>query len=302
VRDLLRFPCAEEDSVAGETALLDQYAERWALVTGASSGIGAEFARLLAARGMHLVLVARRTDRLNELAAELHAKHRARCEVISSDLSDPREPAALSDQVAQRGITVELLVNNAGFAVVGEVDKTDTERIDQMLRLNVMTITDLTYRFLPGMLARGHGAILNVSSVAAFQPVAYMAAYAASKSYILNFTEALWAEIRDRGVSLMAVCPGTTRTELFEVAGVPGWLKRRPSHSAEKVARGALRALEKRKQCYIPGWRNHLITMLVRMAPRRVVVKESMRYFRPGRSTTRSDPEIVQTASNPEIR
>ena len=220
--------------------MLDQYAERWALVTGASSGIGAEFARLLAARGMHLVLVARRTDRLNELAAELHAKHRARCEVISSDLSDPREPAALSDQVAQRGITVELLVNNAGFAVVGEVDKTDTERIDQMLRLNVMTITDLTYRFLPGMLARGHGAILNVSSVAAFQPVAYMAAYAASKSYILNFTEALWAEIRDRGVSLMAVCPGTTRTELFEVAGVPGWLKRRPSHSAEKVARGAL--------------------------------------------------------------
>jgi uncharacterized protein len=282
--------------------LLDQYAERWALVTGASSGIGAEFARLLAARGMHLVLVARRTERLNELAAELHARHRSNCEVISSDLSDPREPAALFEQVAQRGITVELLINNAGFAVVGEVEKTDSERIEQMLRLNVMTVTDLTYRFLPGMLARGHGAILNVSSVAAFQPVAYMAAYAASKTYILNFTEALWAELRGRGVSLMAVCPGTTRTELFDVAGVPGWLKRRPSHSAEKVAKGALRALEKRKQCYIPGWRNYLVTMLVRMAPRSVVVKESMRYFRPGRGTSHSDPEIVQTAPRDSVR
>ncbi len=155
----------------------------------------------------------------------MHARHRSNCEVISSDLSDPREPAALFDQVAQRGITVELLVNNAGFAIVSEVEKTD-ERIEQMLRLNVMTVTDLTYRFLPGMLARGHGAILNVSSVAAFQPVAYMAAYAASKSYILNFTEALWAEVRGRGVSLMAVCPGTSRTELFDVAGVPGWLRR----------------------------------------------------------------------------
>jgi short-subunit dehydrogenase len=286
----------------GGSALLDQYAERWALVTGASSGIGAEFARLLAARGMHLVLVARRTDRLNELAAELHARHRSNCEVISSDLADPREPAALFDQVTQRGITVELLVNNAGFAVVGEVEKTDTDRIDQMLRLNVITVTDLTYRFLPGMLARGHGAILNISSVAAFQPVAYMAAYAASKSYILNFTEALWAEVRDRGVSLMAVCPGTTRTELFDVAGVPGWLKRRPSQSAERVARGALRALEKRKQCYIPGWRNYLITMLVRMAPRSVVVKESMKYFRPGRTAPPSDPEIVHSVSDREIR
>ncbi len=251
---------------------------------------------------MHLVLVARRTDRLNELAAELHAKHRARCEILTSDLSDPREPAALCEQIAQRGITVELLVNNAGFAVVGEADRTDAERIDQMLRLNVMTVTELTYRFLPGMLTRGHGAILNISSVAAFQPVAYMAAYAASKAFILNFTEALWAEVRDRGVTLTAVCPGTTRTELFEVAGVPGWLKRRPSHSAEKVARGALRAMEKRKQCYIPGWRNRLITMLVRMAPRSVVVKESMRYFRPGRGTTASDPEIVQATADRSVR
>jgi short-subunit dehydrogenase len=266
--------------------VLDQYADRWALVTGASSGIGAEFARRLAALGMHLVLVARRGERLNELAAELHARHHARCEIIVSDLSEPRDVALLYEQIAQRGITVDLLVNNAGFAVVGEVDKTDTDRVLQMLRLNVLTVTELTYRYLHGMLERGHGAIINVSSVAGFQPVAYMAAYAASKAYILHFTEALWAEVRERGVSLLAVCPGTTRTELFEVAGVTGWLRKQRSHSPERVVRGALRALEKRKQVYVPGMRNYLVTMLVRIGTRRTVVKESMKYFRPGRPST----------------
>ena len=121
-----------------------------------------------------------------------------------------------------------------------------------------------------------------------------MAAYAASKSYILNFTEALWAEVRGRGVSLMAVCPGTTRTELFDVAGVPAGSSGAPPIPRKKWPRAPMRALEKRKQCYIPGWRNYLVTMLVRMAPRSVVVKESMKYFRPGRGTSHSDPEMVQ--------
>ncbi len=282
--------------------MLDQYADRWALITGASSGIGAEFARRLAALGMHLVLVARRVDRLNELANELYARHHTRCEIVVSDLSDPREPAAVTDHVAQRGITIELLINNAGFAVVAEVEKTDVDRVEQMLRLNVTTVTDLTYRYLPGMLARGHGGIINVSSVAGFQPVAYMAAYAASKAYILHFTEALWSEVHDRGVTLLALCPGTTRTELFEVAGVPGWLKKRRLHSPEKVVRGALRALEKDKQYYVPGWRNFLVTMLVRIGPRKTVVRESMRYFRPGHPSTNSTPEVVRASSEAESR
>lgn len=282
--------------------MLDQYADRWALITGASSGIGAEFARRLAALGMHLVVVARRSDRLNDLAAELYARHHTRCEIIVSDLSEPREAAVLADQVSQRGITVELLINNAGFAVVSEVEKTDVDRVLQMLRLNVMTVSELTYRFLPGMLARGHGGIINVSSVTAFQPVAYMAAYAASKSYILHFTEALWAEVRDQGVTLMAMCPGTTQTELFEVAGVPAWLKKRPSHSAEKVVRGALRAFEKGKQYYIPGLRNYLVTMLVRIGPRRTVVKESMKYFRPGHPSVTPRPAAVRASADSESR
>lgn len=298
---LLRFS-ATDRSGRGGFRVLDQYADRWALITGASSGIGAEFARRLAALGMHLVLVARRTDRLNELAAELHTRHHTRCEVIAADLSDLHEVSTLAEQVAQRGITVELLINNAGFAIVGEVDKAEPERIQQMLRLNVMTVTDLTYRYLAGMLTRGHGAIINVSSVAGFQPVAFMAAYAASKSYILHFTEALWAEVRDRGVTLMALCPGTTRTELFEVAGVPGWLKKRRAHTAEKVVRGALRALEKRKQYYIPGWRNYFVTMLVRIGTRRTVVNESMKYFRPGHPSTAQIPEPAHTSPRDENR
>jgi uncharacterized protein len=282
--------------------VLDQYADRWALITGASSGIGAEFARRLAALGMHLVIVARRTERLNDLAAELYARHHTRCEIVASDLSDPREATALVEHVAQRGITVELLINNAGFAIVAEVEKTDIDRVLQMLRLNVMTVTELTYRFLPGMLARGHGAIINVSSVAGFQPVAYMSAYAASKGFILQFTEALGAEVHDSGVTLMALCPGTTRTELFEIAGVPGWLKKRRLHSPEKVVRGALRALEKRKQTYVPGWRNYLVTMLVRIGSRRRVVKESMKYFRPGHPSTGTTPEVVRASTDAEPR
>lgn len=282
--------------------MLDQYADRWALITGASSGIGAEFARRLAALGMHLVIVARRTERLNDLAAELYARHHTRCEIVASDLSDPREASALAEHVAQRGITVELLLNNAGFAVVAEVEKTDVDRVLQMLRLNVLTVTELTYRFLPGMLSRGHGAIINVSSVAGFQPVAYMAAYAASKGFILQFTEALWAEVHDRGVTPMALCPGTTRTELFEIAGVPGWLKKRRLHSPEKVVRGALRALEKRKQNYIPGWRNYLVTMLVRIGSRQRVVKESMKYFRPGHSSAGTPQEVVRASTDDEPR
>jgi uncharacterized protein len=282
--------------------VLDQYADRWALITGASSGIGAEFARRLAALGMHLVLVARRGDRLHDMSAELYSRHHTRCEVIVADLSDPRETSSLVEQVAQRGITIELLVNNAGFAIVGEVEKTDLDRIQQMLRLNVITVTELTYRYLPGMLTRGHGAVINVSSVAGIQPVAFMAAYAASKTYILHFTEALWAEVRDRGVTMMALCPGTTRTELFDIAGVPGWLKKRSSHSPEKVVRGALRAMEKGKQHYIPGWRNYFVTMLVRMATRRMVVLESMKYFRPGRPSTNAPREVVRASADTDPR
>lgn len=261
--------------------VLDAFADRWALVTGASSGIGAEFARRLAELGMHLILVARRREPLDELARELHVKHGAKCEVLAADLSDPDCLTALLQFLRERKLPVELLVNNAGFAVVGEVDSADPDRIHQMLRLNVVAATRLVYAVLPEMLSRGHGGIINLSSVSAFQPVAYMGAYAATKAYLLHFSEALAAEVRDRGVTVLALCPGATRTGFFDVAGVPGWLKKQRPHEPRQVVNAALKALEKRRQYIVPGWKNYLRSLLVRLGTRRTVVKESMKYFRP---------------------
>lgn len=261
--------------------MIDQYAERWAFITGASSGIGAEFARVLAARGMHLFLTARRRDRLEALASELHTRHGTRCEIATADLTDPAAPQRLVEEAAQRGIAVELLINNAGFGFVGTVEETDIQRMRDIIQVNVTALTEFTYRLLPPMLQRRHGAIINVASLAAFQPVAYMPVYASTKAYVLHFSEALWAECRDRGVTITALCPGTTRTEFFEVAGVPNWLKKHPAQTPQQVVKAALKAMEKRKQFVVPGWRNYLITIGSRIARRREVVLQSMRFFRP---------------------
>ena len=260
-------------------------ADQWALVTGASAGLGAEFSRQLASRGMHLVLVARRGDLMTELAHELHTKHGTRCEIILADLSDPVEPRRILDEISAKGISIELLVNNAGFGVVGEVDSADIDRLLQLIRLNISALTELTYRILPGMLERGHGAILNVSSLSAFQPVAYMGVYAASKAFVLHLSEALHCELYDRGITVTAVCPGVTRTSFFDIAGAPGWLQNHSSLAVEPVVKLALNALARRQQCVIPGWKNFFLTLLVRITSRRRVVKESTRFFRPRRKT-----------------
>lgn len=261
--------------------MLDGYANRWALVTGASSGIGAEFAQRLAARGMHLVLVARREDRLKALAEDLHTRHGAESVVLPGDLGEPGTIARLCDEFDDRGIVIDLLVNNAGFGIVDTVERTDTERVLEMLRVNVAAVTELTYRLLPGMLERERGGIVNVSSASAYQPVAYMGAYAASKAYILHLSEALWAEARDRGVTVLAVCPGATKTDFFEVAGVGGWLRKHRAQTTEKVVKYALRAFEKRRPSTTSGWRDFWTSLAVRFLSRRFVVLESMKYFRP---------------------
>ncbi|HLJ11998.1 MAG TPA: SDR family oxidoreductase [Planctomycetaceae bacterium] len=260
--------------------MLTAYADHWALITGASSGIGAEFARQLAARGMHMVLTARRESLLTQLAAELHQAHGTKTEIIAADLSNPQEPARLLDEINKRGITIELLINNAGFGHVAEIEKTDVAQVLAMIRVNVAALTELTYRVLTGLLARGHGGIINVASVAAFQPVGYMGAYAASKAYVLHFSEAMWAEARDRGVTITALCPGTTRTNFFDVSGVPGWAERHSSQEVKPVVRAALKAFEKRRQYVISGWKNYLLSLMVRLATRATVVKESMKFFR----------------------
>ncbi len=275
--------------------MLDRYVDRWALVTGASSGIGAEFARQLAARGMHLILTARRRELMEQLAHDLDTRHGTRSEIFVHDLSDPSQVTDLIRDVESHNIEVELLVNNAGFGLVAEVDNTDPLRVQELLRLNISALTQLTYWALPHMLDREHGAIVNVSSTAGFQPVAFMPAYAASKAYSLHFSEALWAEVRDRGVTVMALCPGTTETGFFDIAGVPGWLKKQRSQTPEQVVKGALKALEKRRQFAVTGWPNYLLSLLIRIGTRKVVVTESMKYFRP----QRKEPEKQETAHKP---
>jgi len=276
--------------------LLDAYADRWALVTGASSGIGAEFATRLAELGMHLVLAARRKDALDALAAELHTKHGTRCEILGLDLSEPDAPRKLVDHIAGKKITIELLVNNAGFGIVGEIGNTTVDEVMRLVRLNVGAVTELTYRILPGMIERKHGGIINVASVAGFQPVAFMGAYAASKAYVLHFTEALWAEARDHGVTVTALCPGVTKTSFFEVAGVPGWLKKQRSHTPRQVVKAALKALERGRQYTVCGWKNYLLALLVRLVPRKIVVTESMKYFRPSSRKGTRKKQPVDTA------
>lgn len=269
--------------------MIDSYNDRWALITGASSGIGAEFAVQLAGRGMHLILAARRKDKMKEIATELNTRHGTRCHIVAIDLADPDASRRLFEEVQRLEVEVELLVNNAGMGLIGQIESTTPEEVRRLLNLNLLTLADLTYRVLPGMLKRGHGAIINVSSQAAFQPVAFMATYAASKSFILHFSEALWAEVRGRGVTITAVCPGATRTDFFDKAGAPGWLEKHTSVTPAKVVKSALKAMGKRRQYVVPGWKNYLVTLLVRLTTRRTAVNESKRYFRPKKVPSEGD-------------
>ena len=261
--------------------MLKGYADHWGLVTGASSGIGAEFSRQLAARGMHLVLVARREDRLRGLAGELEAAHGTRCEIIPADLSQPHAGRDLLAEVSRRGIIVELLVNNAGFGLVSSVEETDVGRALELIQVNVTGLTELTLLMAQQMVQRGHGGIINIGSVVSFQPVGYMGVYAASKAYVLHFSEALWAELRSRGVTVTALCPGTTKTEFFDHSGVPGWAERNWSEDVKTVVSTGLKAFDARRQYVVSGWTNYLLSLAVRLATRATVVNGSMSVFRP---------------------
>ena len=260
--------------------MLKAYAGQWCLVTGASSGIGAEFARQLAARGMQCVLVARREDRLRTLAQELEANHGIRCEIIPADLSEPHAGRELFAEVARRGIAVELLVNNAGIGMVSSVEKTDVDRALKLIQINVAGLTELTLLTAKEMVQRGHGGIINIGSIVSFQPVGYMGVYAASKAYVLHFSEALWAELRPHGVTVTTLCPGTTRTEFFDHSGVPGWAERNRGQDVESVVRTGLQAFDAGRQYVVSGWTNYLVSLAARLATRATVVKWSMSLFR----------------------
>jgi short-subunit dehydrogenase len=253
---------------------------RWAVVTGASAGIGRELARRLAAEGVHLVLVARRTQRLQELAAQLCAQHRIQAEVFPADLSEASARDALLAFTRERDIAVELLINNAGFGAYGEFWQLPLARQLEMIQVNIAAVVHLTHLFLPQMIERRRGDILVVASVAAFQAVPYISTYAATKAFDLLFAEGLAEEVRGYGIRVCALCPGSTHTEFREVAGQPERTFR-VAEEASQVARVGLAALAAGRTCVISGMHNRLTTLATRFVPRGLVTRMAARLFAP---------------------
>ena len=249
------------------------------LITGASSGIGEVFARKLAARGRNVLLVARSEGKLITLCNELGRSSSIRAQYVALDLSLPESPARLFEEAEKRGLSIDLLVNNAGFGSFGDFSKADLARELNMIDLNVKALVELTYLFLKPMRERKQGAIINVASTAAFQAVPYMATYAATKAFVLSFSEALWEENRAFGVKVMALCPGVTETNFFEAARgekPPA----RASQTPEEVVDTALRGLASGKSHIISGWANWAMMEAERLAPRSLVTRMAGRMMR----------------------
>lgn len=241
---------------------------RWTIITGASSGIGLELARLFAADGDNLVLVARRGERLQELAAELSARHGVIVHAEAMDLAQPAAPQALFDAVAARGIAVHTLVNNAGFGLRGRFHTLPAERQDDMVQLNIAALTSLSRLFLPGMIERRGGGILNVASMAAFQAGPYMAVYYATKAYVLSLSEALHEEAKPHGVKVSALCPGPVATEFAEIASLEGSRLFSAAADAAGVARTGYDGYRSNSAIVVPGFLNRLGVTLGGFAPR----------------------------------
>jgi|1185.fasta_scaffold199047_1 short-subunit dehydrogenase len=246
-----------------------------ALVTGASSGIGAEIARGLASRGHGVTLAARREDRLRELADELAGEHGVRAETISADVSDIDARNGLKSAIEERGLTVEILVNNAGYGSGGKFVELDHDSEAAMIRTNLESVVALTGIFLPDMVERGRGAVLNLASLIAFQPVPFQATYGASKAAILSFTEAVHEELRGSGVTITAICPGPVRTEFGEAGGFGGADDKIPDFvwlEADKVAEDAIEGMENDERVVVPGALNQLAAYAGHYMPRSLLL------------------------------
>jgi len=244
------------------------------LVTGASSGIGAELARLFAEQGARLALLARRTDRLEKLAGDLRQQFGVDVVTSPADVCNAEQCEAILQTVEQRFGGIDVLINNAGLGELGEFHALDEAAIQRMIDVNITALTRLTRRVLPAMLQRNEGWIMNVASAAAFQPMPLMSVYAASKAYVLSLSEALWFELRDHNVHVCCVCPGTTKTEFFERGGFEQHYDQIAATSmpVATVAKMAFDALAKRKMTKITGASTAMQVWLDRLFPRRVVV------------------------------
>jgi hypothetical protein len=246
------------------------------LITGASSGIGAEIARQLASRGLGLTLVARREDRLRALADELATTHQVRVEVLAVDLADEEARGGLPAAVAGRGLMVEVLVNNAGLTTMGPVHRADRAAELRMVRTDVEAVVDLCSLFVPGMATRRRGAVLNTASTAAFQPLPGQAGYGAAKAFVLSYSHALRAELRPLGVTVTALCPGPVETGFAEAAGLTdaeaaSSLPRFMWIPAGRVARAAVDGLDQDRAVVVPGAANRVGAVAGHLAPRSLI-------------------------------
>jgi short-subunit dehydrogenase len=252
-----------------------------ALITGASSGLGAEFARQFAGLGCSLILVARRMDRLQEIQAEISGRYNIPSECVGMDLAKEGAPLRLYTQLKESGQEVDVLVNNAGFGLYGDFLETPWERIQQMLQIDILTLTQLTHLFAGEMVKRNSGYIMLIGSTGSFQPTPCYAAYAAAKSYVLSLGEALHYELRHTGVKCSVLCPGVTRTEFFEVSGQqPTAFQRSTMMTGEAVVRIGINALVNNRSSVVSGWNNAFLAWGTRLLPHQTLAAVSNRLMR----------------------
>ncbi|HHG86517.1 MAG TPA: SDR family oxidoreductase [Bacteroidetes bacterium] len=248
----------------------------YALVTGASSGIGAEIAKILAQKGYSLLIIARRAERLEALRTAILAIHDVDVVVLAQDLAVPLAGKILFDAVQQGGYSVEILVNNAGFGIQGKFLEMEMKDVEQMFRLNMSTLTALTQLFAQEMVAKGNGYILQVASAVAFLPSPYVSAYAATKAYVLSFSESLRYELKDTGVSITTLYPGITTTEFNAVADAKTPAMMNMSIlSAEKVAQIGIKAMFQRRRARIPGFINNMSAFFAKIIPRSWIINSA---------------------------
>ena len=248
---------------------MDKY--KVALITGASSGIGEGFAGALAAQGLDLILVARSEDKLRALAKQLAEVHSRRVEVVTADLGLAGAAQKVHAAAEALGMPVDLLINNAGFGTVGSFLKQDAERERQEIMLNAAAVVDLSHAFLPAMVERRRGGIINVASMAAFQPLPYMSVYAATKAFVLSFSQGLRGEVRSKGVKVLAVCPGPVDTPFFEATGSAGLRKTVPKATlvtVDDVVRATLRAFKAGQSVVVPGVAFKVVAAGSKLMPR----------------------------------
>lgn len=254
-----------------------------ALITGASGGIGKCFAEKLAAKNTNLIIVARSEDKLNALATKLQEQYKIQVDVIVKDLTQTSAAQEVFNATQAKGLTVDLLINNAGFGDYGEFAQTDGDRQVQMVQLNNVALVDLTHKFLPQMRERRSGSIINLSSIAAYQPIPYLSVYAATKAFVRSFSEALWAENRQYGVRVLVVSPGPTETNFFEEANFPPALARnaKSMSTPEEVVDKALKALEQGHAAVVVGGiASKFITSLSSIVPRETLLNVLEKQFK----------------------